>query len=164
MMCARRNFAGLLLGCCLLAWGCGGKKVIVHGLVTLDGQPLDGAQVGFVPENSELSGGGAITKSKGEFEIVPYENSNVLEPGVYAVTVNKIELPPQLQAKLKDVPPDSVIAKQMSGALSPMGPAGSRNNVVPPQYRAKESTPFKVTLKAGTNELEPFELKSGKGR
>jgi len=165
MMCAHRNFAGLLLGFCLLAWGCGGKpKVIVHGLVTLDGQPLDGAQVGFVPENSALPGGGATTKSKGEFEIVPYKNANVLEPGVYAVTVNKLELPPKMQAKLKDLPPDSALAKQMSGALGPMGPAGVRTNVVPPQYRAKERTPLKVTLKAGLNELEPFELKSRKSR
>ena len=165
MTCAHRNFAGLLLGFCLLAWGCGGKpKVIVHGLVTLDGQPLDGAEVGFVPEKGELPGGGATTKSKGEFEIVPYKNFNVLAPGVYAVTVNKFELPPKVQAKVKDLPPDSALAKQMSGALSPMSRAAGRTNVVPPQYRAKERTPFKVTLKAGVNELEPFELKSGKGR
>jgi len=52
----------------------------------------------------------------------------------------------------------------MSGSLGPMGPAGVRTNVVPPQYRAKERTPLKVTLKAGLNELEPFELKSGKSR
>src|SRR5437764_1036353 len=63
----QRFFAGMFLGVGLLLPGCGGggPKVIVTGVVTLDGKPLEGAMVSFVPDDDKLPTGGATTDKDG---------------------------------------------------------------------------------------------------
>ena len=60
--------------------GCGGagkdmpKLGTVTGTVTLDGQPLKGAKVQFVPNDSRPSG--AITDDQGKYQLIFNENTN----------------------------------------------------------------------------------------
>jgi hypothetical protein len=74
----------------LLTPGCGGlKPVWVGGKVTLDGKPLAGATVSFVPidENKGRSAGGK-TDNDGNFELTTFTHGDGALPGEYKVTVD----------------------------------------------------------------------------
>jgi len=88
--------AWYVVAAALLAAGCGskgGQGVPVNGVVTWDGQPLEGAAVSFHPtEKTEGGGGGsALTDSAGKFVIVAPKGQRPLGPGTYKVTVSKIK-------------------------------------------------------------------------
>lgn len=83
--------AALLVG----AAGCGGGLVPVTGLVTLDGEPVAGALVLFVPEEDRGRPAQGVTAADGTFSL-----STGMEPGAargaYKVLVTKTTgtLPP----------------------------------------------------------------------
>ncbi len=73
---ARRQFLFLsMLGLAAAASGCGGgaayegeKRLSLSGKVTLDGQPVDGGSISFIPANpkKKVSGGDIV---KGEYKV-----------------------------------------------------------------------------------------------
>jgi len=69
--------------------GCGGgpRPVKVSGTLTLDGKPVEGATIKFVPvaENGRPAVG--LTKADGGFELTTHENSDGAIPGDYKVVV-----------------------------------------------------------------------------
>jgi len=69
--------------------------VPVTGEVNLEGTPLEGATVEYIPSGATRGqGGSGLTDYKGLFEISsPYGEPGLTE-GDYKVVVNKIELPP----------------------------------------------------------------------
>jgi hypothetical protein len=86
----------LLLGVCLLALaGCGsgggGAELPVSGVVTLDGNPVANALVGFSPDEGidQTSSGFARTGSDGKFVVTGSGGKKGLVPGRYKVTVSK---------------------------------------------------------------------------
>ena len=80
----------LLATCCVLA-GCGGPKLLpVSGVVTLDGQPVAGAGVMFLPADKGPATGGT-TDATGKFELST-TNRRGIAPGRYRVTVTKREV------------------------------------------------------------------------
>ncbi len=79
----------------VLATGCGsgGPLLPAHGIVTLDGRPLDGAAVTFYPEPGvAVTGGTALTGTDGKFVILGAKGQNGLAPGRYKVTVSKLKV------------------------------------------------------------------------
>jgi hypothetical protein len=90
---------GSLLGVCLLSSpGCGSrggnlpKTVPAAGVVTLDGKPVDGAQVVLVPAaDGATTGTGAYgtTDSSGRFSVRAYAEKEGAIPGEYLVQVSK---------------------------------------------------------------------------
>jgi len=86
-----RFWAILLFVFALGVAGCGkksNKQVPVNGSVTLDGEPVAGALVVFMPtEDSPGQGGFARTGPDGKFEIKHELNRPGLVPGTYKVTV-----------------------------------------------------------------------------
>ncbi|QDT96872.1 hypothetical protein [Gimesia aquarii] len=78
--------------------GCGGDGrptlVPVDGSVTLDGQPLDGATIAFIPNegNPIQRGSNANSTSGGKFTVGTYAKDDGIPVGSYKVTVIKKEL------------------------------------------------------------------------
>jgi len=124
--------------------GCGGVTgPSVNGQVKLDGQPLAGAQVQFVPKTDpNLGQGTATTDAGGNFTIAPdAHGNNLLKPGTYRVAVHKTEM--------------------KGGASSPGGGMGSMVDVVPKEYSAAKSR-LVAEIREGNNSLQPFDLRSPK--
>lgn len=124
--------------------GCGGApKTRVTGQVSLDGTPLPGAQVQFVPKSDlGLGYAAAVTDAAGAFTIEPdARNNNLLRPGTFLILVSK------------EVP------KNDSGDMgTPMV------SVVPALYGSQQQTPLSAEIHEGDNPLQPLELHTKKGR
>jgi hypothetical protein len=86
--------------------------------VTLDGQPLAGATVQFLPEAPGAEYGHALTSKDGTFR-VRRGSEDGLAPGSYRVTVTKFEKSQQTKAK---------------------------SSLLPALYSSKEASPFHITV------------------
>jgi hypothetical protein len=128
-----RSAAAVLGGCLVLAGsGCGGP-VTVTGRVTLDGQPVENAQVFFRPLDGG-PGAGAVTDAEGRFRLEGTKADGLL-PGEYKVTVSKKAYPPGMK-----VPGPN----EMSFALS-----AKMIEVLPKRYTVPDRTPLRVTVPTG---------------
>ena len=65
------------------------KTVPASGVVTLDGQPVDGAQVILIAEGSATMGAYASTDSQGQFSLRISDKKSGAVPGSYKVQVAK---------------------------------------------------------------------------
>jgi len=82
--------AAVLSGC-----DSGPKLVTVTGTVTLDGKPLEGANIAFVPDqsNAAITPGTDLTGASGNYKIM-YNNRTGVAPGKYKVAISKLEVKP----------------------------------------------------------------------
>jgi Domain of unknown function (DUF6795) len=77
------------------ALGCGSaggklpKTVPASGVVTLDGKPVDGAQVVIVPAGEGKTGADGVTDASGHFSLRAYREKDGAIPGEYKVQVSK---------------------------------------------------------------------------
>jgi hypothetical protein len=79
-----------LLGVVLI--GCGGRTKPIRGVVTLDGTPVAGATVLFMPDSQD--GGrpaSGFTSSDGTFQLTTYKQNDGALPGEYRVLIQKTE-------------------------------------------------------------------------
>ena len=87
-----------LIGLCVLA-GCGSAEPalpLVSGTVLLDGKPLAGAHIRFIPQGETLGHGGTgNTGVEGKYEITSRRSNNRkgLLPGEYKVIVSRLLMP-----------------------------------------------------------------------
>lgn len=139
-----------ITGLVLLVAGCssgGGnlpRTVPASGVVTLDGKPVDGAQVVFVPADAGVTGAYGVTDASGRFSLRAFEQKDGAIPGQYLVQVSKT-----IEVRLP-------------------GPAGSVDggdpvrfeHGVPARYTNVQSSGLTATIpENGTKDLK-FELKS----
>lgn len=138
-----------------LAVGCSGgdqwtenlpETVEVSGVVTLDGQPLEGAAVIFAPDDGKYAGQ-ALTDSSGRFEAQAFPSKEGMVPGSYKVGVSKT-----IERKGKAVTgPDA--AHDAGGGVEWV-------NVVPVQYTDPTKSGLTAQIpEGGTTELK-FDVKS----
>lgn len=83
---------------CIVGCSSGGpappKLVPVAGKVMLDGTPLAGASVIFIPKDqTKGTGGSGVTDAEGKYEARHQSNKTGIEPGTYAVVFSKIAMP-----------------------------------------------------------------------
>ena len=79
-----------LLGVVLI--GCGGRTKPVRGVVKLDGTPVPGATVLFMPDGQD--GGrpaSGFTSSDGTFRLTTFKPNDGALPGTYRVVIQKTE-------------------------------------------------------------------------
>lgn len=124
------------LSCCglfLFVVGCGDGEGLVpaEGTVTLDGTPLPGAKVDFVPQSAEGIPATAETNAEGKFEIRTPQGKRGTKPGSYKVVVTKKNLPPGYN-------PDQ-------GAYDP----NELKELVPLPYSDPEKTTLTATVEPG---------------
>jgi hypothetical protein len=130
--------------------GCGNGKIRtepVVGVVTLDGVPLDGAEVNFSPKPS---GTGlpayAITDENGMYKLQTLNGNPGAGtlPGEYIVTISKNKFVPTGRKILE---------------MSSMIEEKKSVSILPEIYRNVEKTPFSVTVVRGKNHFD-FDIKS----
>jgi hypothetical protein len=131
-------------GCCLVGLGCGGGAIgpSVKGKVLLDGQPVADARVEFQGKGGRQ----AVTDKDGAFELDGKSPYKTVSPGTYKVTITKY-----VDAKGESIPPDQYEMVKMSGNVK---------HALPARYADPFKTDQSAEIKAGKNDLNPFELKS----
>jgi hypothetical protein len=150
----------LAAGLLALAAGCSGGNVsyaTVSGVVTFNGNPVDGAKVTF-HSTAEVDGksGGAfssLTDSSGKYLIATSGKNPGIPAGVYKVTVTKYD------GKLPAT--EGMDAGQTEAMLSDGGGAskGGPTNLLPKEFATTATSKLSATLDAGKNENVNFGLK-----
>ena len=138
----------LFLGCLVL--GCGKHDPNIHlidGLVTLDGSPVAGASVMFVPQTTEGTDASGVTDSDGKFRIQTLHGAagGGTTIGEYRVVVIKIEALPTGRTTTES---DGTVTEIMS-----------ERSVVPQVYGSRNTTPLVVNITQGKNTVN-LELES----
>lgn len=122
--------------------GCGGepgeKRVPVAGVVTLDGEPLEGAEINFLHEKNPI---GMLTGPGGKYNI-----PTGVVPGTYKVTVSK-------QEGLEEVPEGVAVA--------PM-PGGTKDNpeTLPPHFSNPRLTKLQIIVPPEGTESANLDLRT----
>jgi hypothetical protein len=160
----RRLISPLLLpaAVALLTAGCSRPGVsTVKGKVLYNGAPLSGAELEFKPEKDLTLGSfGGSTDEDGTFEIKLGKGTGMnARPGRFVVLITKgkgIGMP-HIDATMSEE--ERVKAMMKAGPGGP-GFASSKANVgiLPQRYAASSSTPFKVEISEGPNDLNPFRM------
>lgn len=135
-----------LAGCSSGALDSVGK---VTGSVTLDGKPVAGAVLNFVPVDSKLRSNTAVTDDNGAFEVKAHPTTKVtLQVGQYNVFIKKM-------VDKSGRVPNSEEATQLEAA-------GQLKNAIPAWYGPMDEMPpqLKADIKKGDNPLPPFQLVS----
>jgi hypothetical protein len=151
----RLQFVALAVGALVLslAAGCGGggkadlpKLVPVSGTVTLDGKPLAGAMVSFIPTGATpgRSMFYGATGADGRYELVYDEKHKGAPEGQFMVLCNKWVMPDG-----SDFPRDSKVAPMDGGA----------RELLPPRYSLDGTSELRATVKAGGPPID-FKLTS----
>jgi hypothetical protein len=106
--------------------GCGKSTgyLPVTGTVSLDGVPLEGASVAFIPKEGDGPAAYSTTNAAGEFELSTHKDTGAA-PGKYTVLVTKL---------------DSAAPKNAG-----KNAAGPRS-LVPEIYGSREKSPVEVSL------------------
>ena len=133
----------------VIAVGCGRDPnlpplVPVTGTITLNGKPVEGASVSFIPVGTTRGNGATgYTKAEGKYELVAPGGDKGVPVGEYRVTVSKL------------VNPDGSPYSGESG-LAPMdSPA---KEVLPPRYCDFDQTVLKATVPEGGSDSLDFSL------
>lgn len=119
--------------------GCGPsypETIPVHGVVTLDGQPVEGAAVLLM---SEAVGSGnaarGVTKADGTFVLSTFGEEDGARPGAYKAIVKKTELTGQGKAN------EAGVEEGLgSGPIQEI-------ELLPVKYGAAQTSPFAVEVK-----------------
>ncbi len=141
-----------------MACGCdadGPPLVRVQGVVTLDGQPLAGKAVRFIPDrDTPGAGAGANTNADGAYDLIAVRPGAVrdvmgIPPGVYTVTITEPIFPVEFDIPVHD---DSEVAPAIG--LPP--PRTVAKATIPPRYTDPATSPLRieVTEEGGVYNLE----------
>lgn len=133
----------------LLLSGCGPRDLVpVNGTVTLDGKPIQWANLAFIPETLDMGRGGvACTDPNGRFHAVTLQGRRGLKRGEYAVTISA--------RKPRDgwSPGPDVTQEELDREFA------RAREVFPEPYISPESTPLKVMIDGAQGPLE-FQIES----
>ena len=131
--------------------GCGGdrvKLVPVAGVVTLDGKPLEGATVSFVPApGSAVSTSGTdVTGPNGNFQMT-FKGRAGLAPGKYTVMISKTEEVSRSDGrKVPEVFAKAKFEKMLMGATKEIIPAQNLSKEV--EVPEEGATDFALDFKS----------------
>lgn len=130
--------------------GCGGARTSpVEGVVLLDGKPVAGASIQFVPQGTGRDAT-AETDHNGQFALSTFEPRDGAIPGTYKVVIS-----PPLGVADKTVYASSEAAMAAADKVKPKRNASSR---FPQQYTRPDQTP--LTQDVPVPGQVKFELKS----
>ncbi|MDR0328442.1 MAG: hypothetical protein LBI05_09125 [Planctomycetaceae bacterium] len=139
----------------LMIAGCGPKGIstqYVEGIITLDGEPLDGALVTFYPVQADGRTAAGISNEMGVYKLTA--DGGLPEKGAvegnYRVTVSKMEV------RFMDNPRQT--PAQENDRVSPYS---VQEIITPKNYSLLDKTPLTATVNKGKNDL-PFDMESGK--
>ncbi|HMC89367.1 MAG TPA: carboxypeptidase-like regulatory domain-containing protein [Gemmataceae bacterium] len=123
----------------------------------LDGQPLPGATVLFMPEDGSGRAATGLTDSEGNFLLTTYKDNDGAVSGNYRVLVSKSEAIEPPPAHLK--PGDE---KSVTDHYRSLKSRKNRKSNVPRLYSREASTPLGCTVPPADKVV--FELSSKEGK
>lgn len=138
--------------------GCGGApastRVDVSGAVTMDGQPLAGAEVKFL--GTKASGYGK-TRADGKFDLV-----QGVDPGTYKVVISKIEGQAQAVAALPEgLDAGQLEAIQAAEQMDSKAPkAKPPRELIPADYSNADLTKLSFEVPADGTKTADFKITS----
>jgi hypothetical protein len=149
-----------VLGLALVA-GCGGpadgrKLIPTAGRVMLDGTPLEGAIVTFVPRSTGAVAASATTDARGHYNLLtPGAPRPGIAPGEYAVTIMKMET-------------NQLVTEEQAAAAATITPTGltlpppmtESIQVLPARYRNPEESGFTATISETQRKSFDFSVRS----
>jgi hypothetical protein len=140
-------FAALALSCIALA-GCGGGGDFgyVEGNITLDGEPLPNALVGFYPTGGRGSIGS--TDSEGHYSLQYTANQKGASVGTHKVTISTAI--------------EAVEAKVYERTGERQEAVAGRKEMLDASYQDRQKTPLSATVEPGSNPPINFDLTSEK--
>lgn len=150
-----RNLLALLLAIAVLTVaGCAGaqKPVKVEGTVTLDGKPLAGATVAFVPAADKGRAAAGRSDADGSFRLTTYRTDDGALPGEYVVTVSVTPDDPSAQTGGDPYEMDPAKMRDYFAKASPAGKAREdakqlkASLQVPAVYGDPMKSPLKETV------------------
>src|SRR5438876_2881402 len=148
-------FGFAALGAC--GCGSGPKTYKVDGVVTLDGKPLAGATVAFMPQAQDGHLARGLTDQDGKFQLSTFGTNDGAVRGEYKVTVIKEEgsgPAPELSPASKTMQ-SMFMKKTPEGKKDMMEARRKAPSIVPPVYGDATKTPLKETVPpSGTVRLE----------
>lgn len=175
-MLRRLLCCGLLLP---LVIGCGGNgnppTENVSGTVTLDGNPVEGATVAFIPDDS-ANGKPAVgrTDASGKFKLTSFESGDGAMLGSYKIQVDKYDTPdggvnpygpppednpPPPNRKLTEEEEQALQAQgYTASAATPQGKEEKAKNHLPAKYGKIATSGLTYTVVEGDNDVK-LELK-----
>ena len=141
-----------------LAAGCssnGPPLVPVGGKVTLDGKPLAGKTLKFIPDpGTPGQGSGATTDANGAYVLLATRPGSIRDEagapsGAYRVVVVEPMFP-------IDLPVQDANDSNATPAIGvPVAPAaGKKKAEIPPAYTKPETTPLRVVVPTGGGEID----------
>lgn len=126
--------------------GCGGdharpvKTEKVTGVVTVGGNPIQGAIVGFHSEKVRVATG--TTDAKGKFRLTTYQTGDGAVPGTHKVSITY------------SLDPEAVVSNDPES----LAKAVEAKNRIPAKYNNPETSGLSKEVKAGENNHFEFEL------
>ena len=126
--------------------------VKVKGTVTLDGSPLSGASVTFVPlsVSDELRGASGTSDDSGNFEMTTLNKADGVMPGEYRVTVVKRE------ATGKVPTPEEMQEASLKGISLNI----QYKSVIPDKYGSSSTSGLSAKIEPNQKDPVKFELTS----
>lgn len=160
------NRVVITLSVCLLSlcsFGCGGSSAgrvdvyPVTGTVKFNGAPVIGAFVSFTPQEGQPAATGR-TDDSGKYSLTTYEGSDGAAAGNYAVIVMKFN---SGSAEAGDTEAGHITDAnaQAQASHSAKDAAGGDDDLLPPSYADKATTPLKAAVKSSGENVFDFELK-----
>lgn len=160
-MFIRKNLVFALMTLCGLSIGCSQSDtepaffadlVIVNGKVTIDGNPVSGATVNFIPADLSQSGGigTGVTVITGDYDLITPQPGSLesqpkgIIPGTYKVTITKLQMPDG-----SPVP---------EGTDDAMAMAMDAREAIPEKYSDPEKTELLVEVDHTSPFVQNFEL------
>lgn len=157
----------LCLLCLLLAafagcpgGGTGVDTVAVTGTVTLDGQPVQGANVAFAPKSADGKAAAGLTDASGRFELTTIEASDGALPGSYAVTITKVSGTLADQAGDKRARGETLSPEEMEAMMKVAEGGAEQKSAIPEKYAAADTSGFTAEVKPGGTNDFPFDMTS----
>lgn len=145
-----RRFAPVAACILCAAIGCtrADKPVPVRGVLTLDGNPVEGAAVQFVPASDTARPAHAETGSGGSYQIMTREPGDGAMPGEYRVLVIwEPPPPPTYRTSGEGGPSRQQMQRDIEEYQAKQKKLG-KGVTIPPVYGEPGKTPLRVTVPA----------------
>jgi hypothetical protein len=135
--------------------GCGGKGTRqVRGVITLEGTPVAGATVLFMPEGQDSSRpASGFTSSDGTFRLTTFKPNDGALPGTYRVVIQKTEA-----AKDKSTAEQSAL-QRAKAKIEQRSQQRKQKPALPEAYARFDTTPLRCSVPV-TGPVT-FELREG---
>lgn len=121
------------------------ETVPAAGVVTLNGDPIAGAQIAFMSADGESRGGYATSSEDGSFSASTFQANDGVLPGKYNVTVMKY--PAEDTATGVDMESDEYTGDEVAEAEE-------IKNLLPAKYAEKSTTEFAFEFELGQSRTD----------